>query len=77
MLHFPTGASPSQAVDEASAPAPHLHQSYWIDLCKNTLHKDIHHHPSRGGDEEDHKHRDWYAETLDTVPVDIRIATTR
>jgi uncharacterized protein (TIGR04222 family) len=60
----PNGASPSQAVDEAW----HLHltytQSYWIDLCKNTLNKDIHHHPSRGGDEEDHKHHDWYAETL-------------
>ncbi|WP_207514439.1 hypothetical protein [Longitalea luteola] len=60
----PNGASPSQAVDEAW----HLHltytRSYWIDLCKNTLGKDIHHHPSRGGDEEDHKHRDWYKETL-------------
>ena len=60
----PNGASPSQAVDEAW----HLHltytRSYWIDLCKNTLNKDIHHHPSRGGDEEDHKHHDWYAETL-------------
>jgi uncharacterized protein (TIGR04222 family) len=60
----PTGASPSQIVDEAW----HLHltytQSYWIDLCKNTLQKDIHHHPSRGGDDEDHKHRDWYKETL-------------
>lgn len=60
----PNGASPSQAVDEAW----HLHltytQSYWIDLCKNTLNKEIHHHPSRGGDDEDHKHRDWYADTL-------------
>lgn len=61
----PNGASPSQAVDEAW----HLHltytKSYWIDLCKNTLNKDIHHHPSRGGDEEDHKHSAWYAETLE------------
>src|SRR5688572_14852150 len=60
----PNGASPSQAVDEAW----HLHltytKSYWIDLCKNTLNKDIHHQPSRGGDEEDHKHLDWYNETL-------------
>jgi hypothetical protein len=42
----PNGASPSQAVDEAW----HLHltytKSYWIDLCKNTLNKDIHHHPT-------------------------------
>jgi len=61
----PNGASPSQAVDEAW----HLHltytRSYWIDLCKNTLNKDLHHHPSRGGDDEDHKHRDWYAATLE------------
>jgi uncharacterized protein (TIGR04222 family) len=60
----PNGASPSQAVDEAW----HLHltytKSYWIDLCKNTLNKDIHHHPSGGGDVEDHRHRDWYKETL-------------
>jgi uncharacterized protein (TIGR04222 family) len=75
----PNGASPSQAVDEAW----HLHltytRSYWIDLCKNTLNKDIHHHPSRGGDEEDHKHHDWYAETLEQYqsvfesppPIDI------
>ena len=60
----PNGASPSQAVDEAW----HLHLtytiSYWTDLCKNTLNINIHHHPSQGGDEEDHKHRDWYAETL-------------
>jgi uncharacterized membrane protein YgcG len=33
-------------------------------LCKNILNKDIHHHPSQGGDEEDHKHHEWYAETL-------------
>ena len=61
----PNGASPAQAVDEAW----HLHltytKSYWIDLCKNTLNKDIHHHPSGGGDEEDHRHRDWYKATLD------------
>jgi uncharacterized protein (TIGR04222 family) len=60
----PNGASPSQVVDEAW----HLHltytKSYWTDLCKNTLSINIHHHPSQGGDEEDHKHRDWYAETL-------------
>jgi uncharacterized protein (TIGR04222 family) len=60
----PNGASPSQAVDEAW----HLHltytKSYWTDLCKNTLNMNIHHNPSQGGDEEDHKHREWYAETL-------------
>jgi len=60
----PKGASPSQAVDEAW----HLHltytKSYWIDLCKNTLSKDIHHYPSQGGDDEDHRHIQWYKDTL-------------
>src|ERR1700709_1185766 len=40
------GAAPSKAVDEVW----HLHltytRSYWIDLCRNTLGKDIHHYPS-------------------------------
>jgi len=58
------GASPSKIVDEVW----HLHltytQSYWRDFCRNTLGKDIHHHPSTGGDQEDHKHQEWYRETL-------------
>lgn len=61
----PKGASPSKAVDEAW----HLHltytKSYWIDFCKNTLNKDIHHYPSKGGNAEDHKHEEWYRETLE------------
>jgi hypothetical protein len=61
----PKGASPSKAVDEAW----HLHltytKSYWIDLCKNTLGRDLHHHPSKGGNDEDHKHEEWYKETLE------------
>jgi uncharacterized protein (TIGR04222 family) len=60
----PKGASPSKVVDEVW----HLHltytQSYWIEFCKNTLGKDIHHHPSKGGNEEDHKHEQWYVDTL-------------
>jgi uncharacterized protein (TIGR04222 family) len=58
------GASPSQTVDEVW----HLHltytQSYWKDFCGDTLGKDIHHHPSSGGDQENHKHQEWYKETL-------------
>jgi len=58
------GASPSQTVDEVW----HLHltytQSYWKDFCRDTLGKDIHHHPSSGGDQENHKHQEWYKETL-------------
>ena len=59
-----TGASPSDIVDKVW----HLHltytQNYWISFCKNTLHKDIHHHPSKGGNLEDIKHIDWYNDTL-------------
>lgn len=61
----PKGASPSKAVDEAW----HMHltytKSYWIDLCRNTLGRDLHHHPSKGGNDEDHKHEEWYKETLE------------
>jgi uncharacterized protein (TIGR04222 family) len=82
---LPNGASPSKAVDEAW----HLHltytQSYWIAFCKNTLGKDIHHHPSAGGDQENHKHEQWYAETLalyeevfgTTPPADIWPSTAK
>jgi uncharacterized protein (TIGR04222 family) len=60
----PRGASPSYAVDQAW----HLHltytKSYWIEFCQNTLEKDIHHAPSSGGEAEDHRHENWYAETL-------------
>ncbi len=60
----PTGAAPSQTVDEAW----HLHliytKSYWTDLCKNTLGIDLHHYPSKGGEDEDRKHEKWYKGTL-------------
>jgi hypothetical protein len=58
------GASPSQTVDEAW----HLHltytKSYWIDFCKNTLGKEIHHQPSKGGPAENAKQEEWYIYTL-------------
>jgi hypothetical protein len=60
----PKGASPSYDVDQAW----HLHltytQNYWKDFCRDTVGKEIHHHPSKGGTDEDHKHTDWYADTL-------------
>ena len=60
----PTGASPSDVVDQVW----HMHltytSSYWIDFCKNTLHKDIHHYPSKGGAIENEKHKNWYNSTL-------------
>ena len=60
----PKGASPSDMVDKVW----HLHltftHNYWISFCKNTLHKDIHHQPSKGGSSEDDKHINWYKDTL-------------
>jgi uncharacterized protein (TIGR04222 family) len=60
----PAGASPSETVDKVW----HLHltytQNYWIDFCKITLQKDIHHHPSKGGNDEHEKHQNWYRDTL-------------
>jgi hypothetical protein len=61
---LPDGASPSETVDKVW----HLHltytTNYWIHFCKNTLQKDIHHYPSKGGSEEQTKHTDWYQQTL-------------
>jgi hypothetical protein len=43
--------TPSDQVDQVW----HLHllytRSYWIDFCKNTLHKEIHHGPTKGAEE--------------------------
>lgn len=44
--------TPSDAVDQAW----HLHltytKSYWIDLCKHTLGRQVHHNPTKGGQSE-------------------------
>lgn len=61
---LPEGASPSPRVDNVW----HLHltytKSYWTDFCRDTLGKDIHHHPSNGGISDLKNHRQWYADTL-------------
>lgn len=71
--------TPSDQVDQVW----HLHllytRSYWIDFCKNTLNKDIHHGPTKGGNDEKEKYNDLYSKTkafyLDTfnkeAPKDI------
>lgn len=55
--------TPSDQVDQAW----HLHllytQSYWTDLCKHTLGKEIHHGPTKGGQQEKDKYNNWYEET--------------
>lgn len=46
----------------------HLHltytKSYWIDLCQNTLQKEIHHTPTKGGKAEQNKFENYYNYTL-------------
>lgn len=57
--------TPSNFVDLAW----HLHltytKSYWIDLCQNTLQKEIHHTPTEGGKSERSKFKGCYEYTLD------------
>jgi hypothetical protein len=54
------GVTPSDPVDQAW----HLHltftRSYWTDLCKNTLQKEIHHNPTKGGKQEANKFDGYY-----------------
>ena len=71
--------TPSDQVDQVW----HLHllytQSYWEDFCKNTIKKNIHHGPTKGGDHEKEKFKNWDEKTkelyLDVfkseVPKDI------
>lgn len=54
------GVTPSDPVDQAW----HLHltftRSYWVDLCKNTLNREIHHNPTKGGKNEAAKFNSFY-----------------
>lgn len=58
-----TAQTPSDQVDQVW----HLHllytQSYWVDLCKNTIQKEIHHGPTKGAEQKTH-FKDLYLETL-------------
>jgi hypothetical protein len=51
----------------------HLHltytKSYWIDLCKNTIGKEIHHNPTEGGKTEDNKYKNYYNYTTELYKV--------
>ncbi len=59
-----TGVTPSDQVDQAW----HLHltytKSYWVDLCRETLEKEIHHNPTKGGHSEGKKFDDFYTATI-------------
>ncbi|MCD8742498.1 hypothetical protein LT679_17945 [Mucilaginibacter roseus] len=54
------GVTPSDAVDQAW----HLHltytKSYWIRLCQDTLNKQIHHNPTKGGSEQAALFKNYY-----------------
>ena len=56
-----TGVTPSDPVDQVW----HLHltytKSYWTDFCKNTLQKEIHHNPTKGGQSEADKFDNYYS----------------
>ncbi|WP_208419982.1 glycine-rich domain-containing protein [Paraflavitalea devenefica] len=60
----PHPVTPSDEVDQAW----HLHlvytKSYWNDLCKNILGKDLHHTPTEGGPAERDKFISYYESTL-------------
>ncbi|WP_395065230.1 glycine-rich domain-containing protein [Flavobacterium sp.] len=64
-----TGIIPSDQVDQAW----HLHltytKSYWIDLCKNTLEKEIHHNPTKGGISEAIKFDFFYSKTNEDYKI--------
>ena len=71
--------TPSDQVDQVW----HLHliytYSYWIRFCKETLKRNIHHGPTKGGKSEKDKFIDWYAMTKELYikqfktypPIDI------
>jgi hypothetical protein len=56
----PAGVTPSDPVDQAW----HLHltftRSYWINLCQDTLNQQIHHNPTKGGQQEAEKFNGYY-----------------
>ena len=57
--------TPSDQVDQVW----HLHlaytRSYWIDLCRDILKKDLHHGPTKGGRMESEKYQTQYQDTID------------
>ena len=59
----PNGASPSRDVDEVW----HLHITYtegYARFCDATAGRFLHHHPSKGGETEHLRHKNWANDTL-------------
>jgi hypothetical protein len=73
------GVTPSDSIDQAW----HLHlaftRSYWIDLCRDTIGREVHHNPTSGGESEAIKYDIFYTDTSqlyfdyfnEQPPVDI------
>jgi hypothetical protein len=57
--------TPSDEVDQVW----HLHllytHSYWREMCGQLLNKEIHHGPTKGGQNENLKFTDWYQRTIE------------
>jgi len=66
--------TPSEEVDAVW----HLHltysQSYWKDLCRDTLERPLHHGPTRGGEVERARYLDAYAQTLSSYEAAFAVA---
>lgn len=63
--------TPSDQVDQVW----HLHliytQSYWDDFCRDTIGRQIHHGPTKGGVTERGKYTNWYAKTKEVYAVEF------
>ncbi|MCB4799944.1 glycine-rich domain-containing protein [Neotamlana laminarinivorans] len=63
--------TPSDAVDQAW----HLHltytKSYWKDFCLKTIGKEIHHNPTKGGNQEKDKFSNCYNLTFDVYKTEF------
>ncbi len=61
--------TPSDEVDQAW----HLHlcytRSYWDELCARVLEIPLHHGPTKGGEAERAKYRNWYEKTLASYEI--------
>ncbi|RKQ51700.1 hypothetical protein BXY85_2731 [Roseivirga pacifica] len=61
--------TPSDQIDQVW----HLHliytHSYWIDLCKYTLNREIHHGPTSGGSESSKTFKSYYDQTLNSYRI--------
>lgn len=64
IAHTRRQLTPSDAVDQVW----HLHlaytRSYWQELCQDILGFELHHHPTKGGDEQQANFKLCYADTL-------------